>query len=106
MTYVTEEVVVYPIESRVYSEQDFGVSPPTMVYPKLPSGPRPDSLPSSSYVEVVVDEYGQVQRVRLRATEPSLNDRMIVSAVKAWQFAPAVKDGVPVKYTLRVPVAQ
>ena len=30
---------------------------------------------------------------------------MIVAAAKAWQFEPAMKDGHPVKYVLRLPVA-
>lgn len=104
--YVTEEVVVYPVESRVYSQEDPAVAPPALVFPKLPSQPKADSRPSDSYIEVVVDERGEVQRVRLRSTDASLNDRMLVSAVKAWRFEPAVKDGAPVKYTLRVPVIQ
>jgi len=103
---VTEEVVVYPMESRVYSQEDTAVAPPALVYPRLPSQPKADSRPTDSYMEVVVDERGEVQRVRLRSTDASLNDRMLVSAVKAWRFEPAVKDGVPVKYTLRVPVIQ
>jgi TonB family protein len=57
-------------------------------------------------MEVMVDERGEVQRVQLRSTDASLNDRMLVSAVKAWRFDPALKDGVPVKYTMRVPVTQ
>jgi hypothetical protein len=104
--YVTEEVVVYPVESRVYSQEDAAVAPPALVYPKLPSQPKADSRPTDSFMEVVVDERGEVLRVRLRSTDATLNDRMLVSAVKAWRFDPAVKDGVPVKYTLRVPVLQ
>jgi iron complex outermembrane recepter protein len=90
----------------MYTEQDSGIAPPTMVRPQLPSTPRADSAPSDSYIEVVVDEDGLVQQVRLRSSEPTLNDRMIVAAAKAWQFEPARKDGVPVKYVLRIPVTR
>jgi protein TonB len=92
--------------ARVYTAEDEGVAPPTMVSPKLPSEPRPDSWQSGSYIDVVVDERGQVQQVRLRSSDATLNDRMIVAAAKAWQFEPARKDGVAVKYVLRVPVTR
>ena len=45
-------------------------------------------------------------QVRLHSSDLSLNDRMIVAAAKAWQFEPAMKDGHPVKYVLRLPVTR
>jgi protein TonB len=95
-----------PVDRRIYSAADAGVEPPTMVRPQMPSEPKPDSEIGDSWVEVVVDEQGQVARVRLHSSDLSLNDRMIVSAAKAWQFQPALKDGRPVKYVLRLPVVR
>lgn len=94
------------VDLRIYSEADAGVEPPVWRRPQLPSEPRPDAEQSGSYVEVVVDEHGEVAQVKLRSSDLSLNDRMIVAAVKAWQFQPAMKDGRPVKYRLRVPVTR
>jgi len=94
------------VDLRIYSEADTGVEPPVWRRPQLPSEPRPDAEQSGSYVEVVVDEHGEVAQVKLRSSDLSLNDRMIVAAVKAWQFQPAMKDGRPVKYRLRVPVTR
>ena len=74
-----------------------------MVRLQMPSEPKPGDV-GNSWVEVVVDERGQVAQVRLHSSKPSLNDRMIVSAAKAWQFQPALKDGHPVKYVLRLPI--
>jgi protein TonB len=91
-------------ERLVYSAEDPGVAPPEMLRPHLPSERKADSEPSDSWVEVIVDERGQVARVRLHSSDASLNDRMLVAAAKAWQFQPARKDGRPVKYVLRVPV--
>ena len=95
-----------PSDRRVYTADDADVEPPTMRRPQLQQEPRADTEPSDSYVEVVVDERGEVTRVRLRSTDLSLNDRMIVAAAKAWQFEPAMKDGHPVKYVLRLPVTR
>ncbi|MEZ5287849.1 MAG: TonB family protein [Vicinamibacterales bacterium] len=54
----------------------------------------------------MVDEAGQVVQVRLRSSDLSLYDRMIVAAAKAWQFEPARRGGRPVRYLLRVPVTR
>ena len=95
-----------PSDRRVYTAADADVEPPTMRRPQLQQEPRADTEPSDSYVEVVVDERGEVSQVRLRSSDLSLNDRMIVAAAKAWQFEPAMKDGHPVKYVLRLPVTR
>ena len=99
-----DQVVVTATMPRVYSRQDAGVEPPVFVYPQMPSEPKADSPTSDSHIEVMVDEQGRVVQVRLRSTDASLNDRMIVAAAKAWQFRPALKDGQPVPYVLQVPV--
>jgi hypothetical protein len=91
---------------RLYSLQDEDVEPPVFLRPQLPAEFKPDSEQSASYIEVTVDERGQVAQVRLRSSDASLNDRMIVAAAKAWQFRPAVKDGRPVPYVLTVPVTR
>ncbi|MDH4066968.1 MAG: hypothetical protein OEW19_21415 [Acidobacteriota bacterium] len=95
-----------PREHRVYSHRDRDVEPPAMVRPQLPSEPKADSYASDSFLEVLVDERGQAVQVRLHSSDLSLNDRMIVAAAKAWQFRPALKDGRPVSYLLRVPITQ
>ena len=99
-----DEVVVRATMPRVYSRQDDGVEPPAFIYPQMPSEPREDSRTTNSHIEVTVDEQGRVVQVRLRSSDASLNDRMIVAAAKAWQFRPALKDGQPVPYVLQVPV--
>ena len=98
--------VAAPASGRLYSVQDEDVEPPVFLRQQLPVDFKPDSEPSASYIEVTVDERGQVAQVRLRSTDASLNDRMIVAAAKAWQFRPAVKDGRPVPYVLTVPVTR
>lgn len=95
-------------DARLYSATDVDVSPPALLHPKLPSEPRSDRGPGggTGTIEVTIDETGHVLHARLHpGSDASVHDRMLVSAVKAWQFRPATRGGRPVRYLMRVPVA-
>jgi hypothetical protein len=83
--------------SIVYSQTDQNVEPP-----RLLSRPLPRRLPlggsDAATVDVVIAPDGGVERVRLTSKPRRLVDVMELSAAKAWQFDPAVKDGQPVRY--------
>ena len=78
------------------------MTPAQLVRSQLPKQPFADA--DTSYFDLVVDEAGDVQFVRLISPRNRYQDRMLVAAAKAWKFKPAVLDGKPVKYRLRVPV--
>jgi hypothetical protein len=90
--------------SILYSQADQNVEPP-----RLLSRPLPTRLPSggsdAATVEVVISPDGGVERVRLTSRPRRLVDVMELSAAKAWQFDPALKDGAPVRYRLELPTS-
>jgi hypothetical protein len=90
--------------SILYSQTDQNVEPP-----RLLSRPLPTRLPSNgsdaATVEVVISPDGGVERVRLTSRPRRLVDVMELSAAKAWQFDPALKDGTPVRYRLELPTS-
>jgi hypothetical protein len=43
-------------------------------------------------------EDGTVESVKLLGKRHTVHDAMMLSAAKAWEFQPALKDGHPVKY--------
>lgn len=99
--------------SRVplYAAGDAGVTPPVMLRQQLPSPlePATEAPADWPFLELVIDERGAVEAVRLRATslapgQTLYRHRMLLAAAKAWQFEPATRDGVPVRYLLRVPL--
>ncbi len=90
-------------EQQTYSSTDLDVEPPELLQPQLPTAPRADGGSGASVLELVIDAQGRVRQVQLDAAAPSLNDRMIVAAAKAWRFRPATRDGRAVPYVLRVP---
>jgi len=86
-------------ENLLFSPESDGVSPPVGVRPQLPRELPPDVQPEQlSRVELIVSEDGTVESVKLLGAPRSVHDSMLLSAVKAWQFHPAVKDGHPVRY--------
>jgi outer membrane biosynthesis protein TonB len=96
-----------PLESdaTVYGVDAEGVEPAELVRPHLPSRP-PHTVPAEhvGVLELVVSQTGAVDHVRLISPGNRYQDRMIVSAAKAWRFRPATKDGLPVRSRTRVRV--
>lgn len=87
-----------------YTEADMDVEPPVLVYPQLRSEPSAAPPATVPHFELLVNERGEVDQVRLRARDARFQDRMMISAAKAWRFRPATKDGTPVRYRVRVPI--
>jgi hypothetical protein len=88
--------------TKIYSSEDTSVTPAALVRPQLPSEPVPG--PDTGLFDLTVDESGTVVRVRLLSPAERFEERSLVSAAKAWRFRPALLDGHPVKYRLRVPI--
>ena len=88
------------LSKAIYSRQDADVQPPVMLYPQMPP-PLVVGGPDEAIVnrmELVIATDGSVERVRLVSEPRRMADMMLLSGAKLWRFAPAVKDGVPVRY--------
>jgi cytoskeletal protein RodZ len=92
-----------PVDDAVYTMADAAVIPPVLVRPVIPKEP-PAGVPEDQIgtIDVLVDEQGDVETVRLRSPGNRYQERMLVSAAKMWKFRPAFKDGHPVRYRTRV----
>jgi hypothetical protein len=86
----------------VYTTADTNVEPPQMVYPHLARVPTSVMGPDINSMEVVVAEDGSVVRVRLISVARRMTDMMLLSGAKSWVFAPAVRDGQPVRYRITI----
>ena len=87
----------------LYSSGDLSVLPPTIVRPVIAPPPAANAPPDSvALFDLVVDRQGRVERVVLASNPARFHERMILSHIKAWTFRPAMKDGRPVRYRLRV----
>lgn len=93
----------------VYSWTSPDVEPPRMTYPGMPQSafpPLTEEAITGPYFEVLVDETGAVEAVRMHGQaapgETVYQYRMLLAAAKAWRFTPAMRDGQPVRYVVRV----
>jgi hypothetical protein len=96
-----------PPEPVVYSSSSPGVSAPVGFRPQLPkelpAGVRPEDL---TRIELMILTDGTVESVKLLDQPRDIHASMLLSAAKAWQFHPATRDGVPVRYRKTVWVAR
>ena len=89
----------------VYDSRDADVTPPIELWPHVPtlrSGITPANIAT---FELVIDEAGAVESARAYVPLKRWDHVMLMSAMKAWRFRPATKDGHPVKYRQQVLVA-
>jgi hypothetical protein len=94
-----------------YSAADRDVTPPRALSPQLVamlSQESPGVRPDVMLIAVVINEQGTVDSVQAVNNPETIGESVRVtaalSAVKAWHFRPALKDGSPVKYRQVVPV--
>lgn len=91
-----EPAIVKALDYTVYSASDTDVIPPT---PPVVSGLRPWRLKAGPSVEVIVASDGSVEKVQVLG-KTRMSDTQVLSHVKAWKFAPALRAGDPVRYRL------
>jgi hypothetical protein len=100
-------------QPMIYSGHDKDVVPPTPIL----AGRRAGLAPSSPgirldtlVIAVVVDEDGRARSVNAINRPQNVGEAMLLTsalaAIKQWEFDPALKDGVPVRYRLIVPLGK
>jgi TonB family protein len=84
--------------STIYTSADPGVVGPVIVRQALPPYPRRPLMPQQGIVEVVIDERGAVESATMRESVDTIYDTLATAAARSWQYKPATRNGVPVKF--------
>ena len=93
-------------ETDTFTPADTDVVPPIGIRPQLPRElPRHVRTEQLTRIELLVAADGTVEMVKLVSSPRTVHDSMWLSAIKAWQFQPAMKDGRPVRYLKTVWIA-
>jgi len=86
-----------PQPPRIYGLSDAGVVPPMAIRQSLP--PLADVIaPRPGILEIVIDEAGEVESARMRASVNAAYDRHVIATARSWRYWPARFRGAPVKY--------
>ena len=104
-----QDRLVAPV--KVYSANDTDVVAPTLTSIRrvtvLPMGFHDDDVMA---LEIVVNDAGRVDEAKVVARPRTLGEYVVaangLSAAKTWWFQPATRQGVAVKYRLRVALDQ
>jgi hypothetical protein len=93
-------------EEKVYTIADSGVTPPRPLGRQLSAASVSRiALPFTGHLEILVGRSGRVEAVKLETPVNGYHDRMLVSAVKAWHYKPAVRNGKAVRFSLVMSIA-
>ena len=89
---------------RVYTGYDWEVVPPVVVNQRMPPlvpelGRFAKSMNRSAVLDIVIDEKGDVLEATIRQSMHPMFDNLLVDAAQRWKYRPAMKDGVPVRFT-------
>jgi TonB family protein len=87
---------------RVYDKTDLDVTPPVEINrtmpPWNPPWPQVASRTYAGQLQLVIGKDGRVTSAEILQPSFSAYDWLLMRAVKQWQYAPALKRGVPVEY--------
>ena len=89
------------VDKRIYSSDDPDVVPPR-TSEALPGPTISQWTTRTNAMELIVSETGAVEHVQLLTIPQRMPDILVLSRAKVWKFTPAMKDGRPVRYRLRV----
>ncbi len=86
-------------EPDMFTPEHSDVVPPVGIRPQLPRElPRNIRRDQLTRIDLVVAPDGTVETVKLVSSPRDVGDSMWLSAIKAWQFQPALKNGRAVRY--------
>ena len=94
-----------PVVQRIYGIGEPGVVAPLTITQRVPPFRGKVLKEGSGVVELIIDETGAVESVRMRVPLNPTYDKLVLTAAKSWQYQPATVDGVPVRFRKLVQVS-
>ncbi len=87
-----------PVAPRVFTGDDPGVVPPTIVNQTLPPFRGITPIQRVGRIDVVIDETGAVESVAMNQSVTPAYDKIALAAARSWRYTPATLNGRPVKF--------
>ena len=87
---------------KIYTVADTSVEPPILRSSDILEVLIKGFQTRENVIELVISEKGDVQQVRMIEAPQRIPDVMLLSRAKELHFEPALRNGVPVRYRLRL----
>ncbi|HEX5107139.1 MAG TPA: hypothetical protein VFV95_01775 [Vicinamibacterales bacterium] len=86
------------VNGPIYSQDDPDVTPARLLTTREGNPLFRGMVSDMNTMEMVISEQGRVEQVRLLTPAKRMTDLLLLSGAKTWKFAPATRDGQPVRY--------
>ena len=83
--------------SPIYTKDDPDVTPARLLTSQNGAG-LDASITDVNSMELVISKLGRVEQAKLSAPAKRMTDMVLLSSAKTWKFAPAMRNGQPVRY--------
>jgi tetratricopeptide (TPR) repeat protein len=87
-----------PPVKPIYGGTEPGLSAPVTVKQSLPAYQGDMSAVREGILEVIVNEFGDVEWAAMRSSITPRYDSTLIAAAKTWKYQPATKNGTPVRF--------
>ena len=84
--------------ARIYSKDDADVIPARLLRVQKGAPAFRNVTPDVNTMELLISKQGRVEQVKLLSPTKRMTDMLLLSGAKTWTFAPALKNGQPVRY--------
>ncbi len=88
-----------PAEPPVYRDGEPNLTPAVAISQTMPPAHLPERRLWAGAIEILIDETGKVLSAQMATPVQATYDKQLIQAAFTWKYRPALKDGVPARYS-------
>ena len=88
-----------PAEPPVYRDGEPNLTPAVAISQTMPPAHLPERRLWTGAIEILIDETGKVLSAQMATPVQATYDKQLIQAAFTWKYRPALKDGVPARYS-------
>lgn len=88
-----------PAEPPVYRDGEPNLTPAVAISQTMPPAHLPERRLWTGAIEILIDETGKVLSAQMATPVQAIYDKQLIQAAFTWKYRPALKDGVPARYS-------
>jgi hypothetical protein len=88
-----------PADPPVYRDGEPNLIPAVAISQTMPPAHLPDRRLWTGAIEILIDETGKVLSAQMATPVQATYDKQLIQAAFTWKYRPALKDGMPARYS-------